>query len=364
MTPSPNTPSNLVLTGIQKSFDGVPAVHELDLAVEPGALVSLLGPSGCGKTTTLRMVAGFERPDRGRIEIGGKDVTRLAPNRRNLGMVFQHYSLFPHRTVAENISFGLRMAGVGGAQRTQEVRRMLDMVHLSGREDTYPAQLSGGQQQRVALARALVINPRVLLLDEPLGALDRSLRESMQFEIRDMQKRLGITTLLVTHDQEEAMSMSDKIAVMRHGRILQIGAPDDIYDRPHDSFVATFLGTSNLLTGAVGPDGASLSTPAGPVPLPHRMPAGQPATLSIRPERIRLGAEGDGMAMRLSGRIVAGSFRGSHAVYRVAVGDSGLELTVHRQADSATGSAALRPGEEVALGWQVADGVVLPADAQ
>uniref|UniRef100_UPI0011094AA8 ABC transporter ATP-binding protein n=1 Tax=Poseidonocella sp. HB161398 TaxID=2320855 RepID=UPI0011094AA8 len=189
-----DTSSALSLTGIRKEFAGVQAVRDLDLAVAPGALVSLLGPSGCGKTTTLRMVAGFETPDAGRIEIGGQDMTRLPPNKRGLGMVFQNYSLFPHRTVAENVAFGLRMAGAPKAEQEAEVRRMLDMVHLSGREDMYPSQLSGGQQQRVALARALVVNPRVLLLDEPLGALDKALRESMQFEIREMQQRLGITT--------------------------------------------------------------------------------------------------------------------------------------------------------------------------
>ncbi|WP_236638559.1 ABC transporter ATP-binding protein [Mangrovicoccus ximenensis] len=285
--------SALTLTGIRKDFAGVQAVRDLDLAVAPGSLVSLLGPSGCGKTTTLRMVAGFEAPDAGRIEIGGQDMTRLPPNKRGLGMVFQNYSLFPHRTVAENVAFGLRMAGAPKARQEDETRRMLDMVHLAGRGDMYPAQLSGGQQQRVALARALVVNPRVLLLDEPLGALDKALRESMQFEIREMQQRLGITTLLVTHDQEEAMSMSDSIAVMHGGRILQLGAPDEIYDRPETDFVATFLGTSNLFAGDVMPDGRAMQAEAGVIALPQPAVPGSRATLSVRPERIVLGGAAD-----------------------------------------------------------------------
>src|SRR5690606_11285240 len=209
-------------------------------------------------TTTLRMVAGFEQPDTGSIRIGGREVAALPPHRRNLGMVFQNYSLFPHRTVAENVGFGLRMAGVGRADRDRRVEEMLDLVRLPGRGAMFPSQLSGGQQQRVALGRSLIVNPKVLLLDEPLGALDKALRESMQFEIRAMQQRLGITTLLVTHDQEEALSMADKVAVMSGGRILQIGSPNDIYDRPQNRFVAEFLGTSNIFEGHVSGDGKAL----------------------------------------------------------------------------------------------------------
>ncbi|SDJ02428.1 ABC transporter ATP-binding protein [Salipiger marinus] len=356
-----DTPSALSLTAIRKTFAGLTAVDDLYLAVEPGALVSLLGPSGCGKTTTLRMVAGFERPDSGSIWIGGEDVTRQAPNNRGLGMVFQSYSLFPHRTVAENVAFGLRMGGASRQAQAEGVARMLDMVHLRGREDMYPAQLSGGQQQRVALARALVVNPRVLLLDEPLGALDKGLRESMQFEIREMQQRLEITTLLVTHDQEEAMSMSDQIAVMQGGRILQLGAPNDIYDRPKSAFVATFLGTSNLFTGTVAPDGQHLDSPAGRLPLPESLPAGRRATLSVRPERIVLGGAAAGLPQQLTGRITASSFRGSHAAYRVVLDASGADLTVYRQADAGLGQVGLALGDPLSLGWRIEDSVIVTA---
>ncbi|MEI4472913.1 ABC transporter ATP-binding protein [Frigidibacter sp. MR17.24] len=353
-----DAPSALILSAIRKRFGALMAVDDLDLAVEPGALVSLLGPSGCGKTTTLRMVAGFETPDSGRITIGGEDVTRLAPNRRGLGMVFQSYSLFPHRTVAENVAFGLRMAGASKQRQAEEVHRMLDMVQLAGRADMYPAQLSGGQQQRVALARALVVNPRVLLLDEPLGALDKSLREEMQFEIRDMQQRLGITALLVTHDQEEAMSMSDRIAVMQGGRILQLGAPNEIYDRPTSAFVATFLGTSNLFAGTAGSDGR-LQTAIGALPLPSPVAAGTAATLSVRPERVVLGPAAAALPQGLSGRIVAASFRGQYAAYRIALDGSGTEITAYRQADTALGQTSLAIGEHVAVGWPVDHGVTV-----
>ncbi|MCA0997301.1 ABC transporter ATP-binding protein [Alloyangia pacifica] len=355
-----DAPSALTLSAIRKKFGSLMAVDNLDLAVQPGALVSLLGPSGCGKTTTLRMVAGFESPDSGQITIGGEDVTRQAPNKRGLGMVFQSYSLFPHRTVAENVAFGLRMAGASKQTQADEVRRMLDMVHLTGREEMYPSQLSGGQQQRVALARALVVNPRVLLLDEPLGALDKALRESMQFEIREMQQRLEITALLVTHDQEEAMSMSDQIAVMHGGRILQLGAPNDIYDRPETAFVATFLGTSNLFEGQV--QGDRLQTRAGALPLPAR-PAGDSATLSVRPERIVLGEAASGLPQGLRGRITAASFRGAYAAYHVTLEGSGVEVTAYRQADTALGQTSLAVGTEVPVGWPVEHGVLVTGNA-
>ncbi|MCA0043425.1 ABC transporter ATP-binding protein [Celeribacter litoreus] len=359
-----DTPSNLSLTTIRKRFGDLLAVDNLDLQVEPGSLVSLLGPSGCGKTTTLRMVAGFETPDSGEIRIGNDDVTHLPPNKRGLGMVFQSYSLFPHRTVAENVAFGLRMLGASKQTQLDEVRRMLDMVHLQGREEMFPSQLSGGQQQRVALARALVVNPRVLLLDEPLGALDKALRESMQFEIREMQQRLEITTLLVTHDQEEAMSMSDQIAVMQGGKILQLGAPNHIYDHPETAFVATFLGTSNLFDGDVTPDGM-LKTEAGTLTLPTKATPGTRATLSVRPERIVLGEAAGPLSQGLMGRIVAASFRGSYAAYRIALDGTDVELTAYRQADASLGQTSLVLGDRVPVGWPVEHGVVVaPQDTR
>ncbi|TKT75881.1 ABC transporter ATP-binding protein [Aquamicrobium sp. LC103] len=351
--------AELRLADIHKSYGPVQAVDELDLTVGEGELLALLGPSGCGKTTTLRMVAGFEEPDRGTIRIGGDDVTYQPPHKRNLGMVFQNYSLFPHRTVAENIAFGLRMSGASRAEQQTQVARMLDMIRLPGREDMYPNQLSGGQQQRVALARSLVVNPRVLLLDEPLGALDRSLRESMQFEIREMQQRLGITTLLVTHDQEEALSMSDQVAVMNAGRILQIGAPSTIYDRPASRFVAEFLGTSNILTGKADADGRKLAAGAYSFALPEPQPAGAPVVLSIRPERMVLGDEAERCPSRLRGRITGAVFRGSYAAYQVRVEGMENEIFVYRQADGPLGAITYRVGEEHWLGWNADDGILV-----
>ena len=237
---------SLELENVSKRFGAVAAVEPLTLAVQAGALLALLGPSGCGKTTTLRIIAGFERPDSGLVRIGGRDVTPEPPNRRRLGMVFQNYSLFPHMTVAENIAFGLKMAKVPRSEIPSRVSEALSLVRLPGFEDRSPAQLSGGQQQRVALARSLITSPAVLLLDEPLGALDKNLRESMQFELRQLQKRLGITTVLVTHDQEEALTMSDFVAVMNHGRVLQVGPPQEVYARPKERFVSEFLGHLEL----------------------------------------------------------------------------------------------------------------------
>ncbi|CUX70136.1 MULTISPECIES: ABC transporter ATP-binding protein [Agrobacterium] len=350
----------LVLTGVQKAYAATVAVRDLDLRVAAGELVALLGPSGCGKTTTLRMVAGFEHPDAGSITIGGNEISALPPHRRNLGMVFQNYSLFPHRTVAENIGFGLKMAGLARAEKDRRVAEMLDLIQLPGRKDMYPAQLSGGQQQRVALGRSLVVNPKVLLLDEPLGALDKSLRESMQFEIRSMQQRLGITTLLVTHDQEEALSMSDRVAVMNAGRILQIGSPTDIYDRPQSRFVAEFLGTSNIFEGKVSADGRFLIVAGngGDRPIALEAPAtpGRSLTLSVRPERLRLGDEATSCT-NFEGRVTGAVFRGNYAAYQVAVPALGRDLFVYRQADGPLGTVSFRLGETLTLGWVPQDAV-------
>lgn len=350
----------LSLSGVRKTYGPTIAVRHLDLEVDAGDLVALLGPSGCGKTTTLRMVAGFEQPDSGFIRIGATEVSQLPPHKRNLGMVFQNYSLFPHRTVAENIGFGLRMAGVGRSERDQRIKEMLDLIRLSNREDMFPSQLSGGQQQRVALARSLVVNPKVLLLDEPLGALDKSLRESMQFEIRAMQQRLGITTLLVTHDQEEALSMADKVAVMSSGSILQIGTPNDIYDRPKSRFVAEFLGTSNIFEGKVSADGSHLLLAGGDgeiaIPLEKPESAGAHLVLSVRPERMRLG-NGSGEGPDFQARITGAVFRGNYAAYQLEVPELQRELFVYRQAAGPLGAVSFSLGEVLTLGWAPHDAV-------
>jgi putative spermidine/putrescine transport system ATP-binding protein len=353
--------ASLALRGVSKRFGAAIAVHPLDLDLPGGEMLALLGPSGCGKTTTLRMIAGFEAPDAGRVLIAGRDVTRMRPRRRRLGMVFQNYSLFPHMTVAQNVAFGLRMQGVARAERDARVRTMLDLVQLAPLADRFPRQISGGQQQRVALARSLVAAPQILLLDEPLGALDKNLRESMQFELRSLQQRLGITSLLVTHDQEEALSMSDRIAVMRAGRIAQIGAPGEIYEHPATRFVSTFLGTSNIIAGRAG-DGATML--AGPdhrtsIALPVA-PVGADIVLSLRPERVQLGAAAAMLANHFPARVRTVAFRGAYAAYELEVPALGRhDFYAHHPA----GRGAALPGSgEVTIGWRAEDGVIVGDD--
>ncbi len=287
------------LDGLRKRFDNAPApaIAHLDLKTEEGEFISLLGPSGCGKTTTLRCVAGFEFPDEGRVRLNDEDITDLPPEKRDIGMVFQNYALFPHLTVWRNLAFGLEMRGIGKAECKRRIDDVLAMVQLTAMAERYPRQLSGGQQQRVALARALVVEPRLLLLDEPLANLDAVLREDMRVFIRELQKRVGITTLYVTHDQSEAMVMSDRVAVMLGGRLLQFDVPEAIYMRPRSVEVARFIGRSNLIEGRVegltdepGPYPTyRVSTALGSVPASHDQPlaTGQPVHVTIRPEAIR-----------------------------------------------------------------------------
>ena len=306
------------LTGVSKRYGAVTALDAVDLAVYEGELLSLLGPSGCGKTTTLNVIAGFAAPDGGRVVIDGGDVTGEPAWRRGLGVVFQSYALFPHMSVADNVAFGLRERGVGKADVAERVREALALVRLPGAAGQRPHQLSGGMQQRVALARALVIRPRVLLLDEPLAALDRKLREEMRAELRDIQRSVGITTIFVTHDQHEALGLSDRIAVMNAGRIEQLGSPRDVYERPATGFVADFVGASSVVD-ARAIDGETVELAGGArlrIALPQAPSAGRALRLLVRPERVELGATG---LNTLSARVIGVMYLGDHTEVRLAL---------------------------------------------
>ncbi|RBO93298.1 ABC transporter ATP-binding protein [Pseudochrobactrum asaccharolyticum] len=282
----------LNIKNLKKSFGANTVVHDFSLAVEKGEFISFLGPSGCGKTTVLRMIAGFETPDQGVIEINGQDVVDLKPNKRNIGMVFQAYALFPNMTVAQNVAFGLRVSGKPKAEIDATVKEMLELIRLEHLADRFPYQMSGGQQQRVALARALATKPQVLLLDEPLSALDAKIRISLREEIRAIQRQLGITTVFVTHDQEEALSISDRIVVMHEGKADQIGTPFDIYNRPASRFVASFVGTLNMLEARVtDPQQNQADLGGAIITVPQSLAAykqGDMVTLALRPEAISL----------------------------------------------------------------------------
>ncbi len=356
---------SVTLEDVSKSYGDTTALKPLSLAVHAGELVSLLGPSGCGKTTTLRILAGFIRPDTGRVLLGARDVTEVAPNQRGLGMVFQAYSLFPHMSVAENVAFGLKIRGISRAERTARVREALETVRLGTYGDRMPQALSGGQQQRVALARALITRPAVLLLDEPLGALDKNLRERMQFEIRDLQRRLGITTVLVTHDQEEAMIMSDRVAVMSEGALVQIGSPTEVYLRPRTRFVSEFLGTSNLFQAIVAGEATGGSVPlriAGatailPAELPIRpTEMGAQVTVALRPEKLLIEAPG---GLGVDAQVKSIAFRGSYYVYELDVLGRPDPLMAIRQ----TPLEVALPGSQVTVRWDEG-AVILEDDAE
>jgi spermidine/putrescine transport system ATP-binding protein len=309
------------LEELVKSFGPVVAVDGIDLDMPPGEFFTMVGPSGCGKTTTLRMIAGFERPTSGRILLDGEDVAQTPPHRRNVNTVFQSYALFPHLNVADNVAFGLKYKKVTKAERGTAVAEALSLVQLTGFEKRKPGQLSGGQQQRVALARALVLRPRVLLLDEPLGALDARLRKDLQVELKALQETLGITFVFVTHDQEEALTMSDRVAVMNHGRVEQSGPPQFIYEEPATLFVADFLGVSNLVPAeAAGRDGASCMLKVGDIPMRAAQGAVEArgsVKAMIRPERVRIEAQGSTGENRLPGLVEHLVFLGSFREVRV-----------------------------------------------
>jgi len=350
---------HIELVSLTKRFDGVPAVDGISLDVRAGEFFSLLGPSGCGKTTTLRMVAGFVPPTSGTILLDGTDVGSWAPNRRNVNTVFQSYALFPFLNVAENVAFGMKYKSVPKSEREQRVAEALELVQLSGLEQRRPNQLSGGQQQRVALARALVLRPAVLLLDEPLGALDAKLRRNLQVELGALQKQVGITFLYVTHDQEEALTMSDRLAVMNRGQIVQLGTPEEVYNEPADAYVADFLGVSNLMDAEVDPDGSGhgpcrlrlgdfmLEARAG------QLDARGAVKLAIRPERVHLHPYEDAAGPnRVPGMVERLVFIGSttHVYVRLATG-SALQALVRND------------GSALPYSQGTAVSVALPADA-
>jgi len=348
----------LALTGIRKTFGAEAVVKDFNLKVERGELVTFLGPSGCGKTTTLRMIAGFETPTEGLIRIDGRDVTHLSARRRAIGMVFQAYALFPNMTVERNVAFGLKVAGKPAAEIKARVDEMLALIKLSDLAGRFPHQLSGGQQQRVSLARALAPSPRMLLLDEPLSALDARIRAGLREEIRALQQKLGITTIFVTHDQEEALSISDRIVVMNEGAIEQIGSPGDIYNRPRTRFVASFVGTLNTLQGVVV-DPVEGAIRVGQTMLRARgviegAMAGETRALALRPEALRLGPPADG-DNALTGVIEDATFLG--AIVRLRVRIDGGALLV--DAFNSNGASFPEPGDEVKVSFSPNDLIVL-----
>jgi spermidine/putrescine transport system ATP-binding protein len=357
----------IVLERVTKRFGDVTAVNDVSFEIRAGEFFSMLGPSGCGKTTTLRMIAGFETPDRGRILLQGDDVTVAAPQKRNVNMVFQSYGLFPHMTVAENIAFGPKIKRVARGETEARVNEILRTVRLEGMADRRPSQLSGGQQQRVALGRALVNRPAALLLDEPLGALDLQLRREMQLELKDLQTRTGTTFVYVTHDQEEAMTMSDRIAVMSNGVVEQLASPRDLYQRPASAFVAGFIGTSNLIT--VHPTRREAGMIVMDLGAGERILAPDPGTgvtealITVRPEWIKLDADtDDARTSVVSGTVADVVYLGSVTQLLIDL-PTGDRLSVHRLNDSVD-AVEHRPGERVRLRWAAEHSFVIGAPAR
>jgi putative spermidine/putrescine transport system ATP-binding protein len=325
------------LQNVSRLFGSVKALDDISLDIDDGEFFSMLGPSGSGKTTSLRLIAGFDQPTRGKILLHGRDVVGVPPYDRDVNTVFQDYALFPHMTVGENVGYGLMIRKVGRAERQQRVEEMLALVRLGGMAERKPSQLSGGQRQRVALARALILQPEVLLLDEPLGALDLKLRQEMQIELKAIQQQVGITFIYVTHDQEEALTMSDRIAVFNHGKIEQVGSPADVYERPATAFVAGFVGTSNLLRG----DAARAVT-------------GSDAPFAVRPEKIKLCAPDDAVpagACSALGKVRDVVYLGMHTRYLVELDDGGDMTVVQQNLEATSMSVLAAKGQRVRLVW-------------
>ncbi len=340
--------ASLSIENLTKRFGSSLAVDRLDLLVHEGELVALLGPSGCGKTTTLRMVAGFLPPTSGRVLFDKDDVTNLPAHRRSTGMVFQSYALFPHMTAAQNVGFGLEMRGLGAAERQARVEEALKLVRLSHLAGRFPRELSGGQQQRVALARALVINPKLFLLDEPLSNLDAKLRAEVRIEIRALQRRLGLTTLMVTHDREEALTMADRLVVMEGGRVRQVGSPRELYDEPQDAFVADFVGRCNILSGRRENETefrteGGLALPVDTAPNESK----NASAFALRPERISIEP---GVAGSLYGSVRAVTYLGSQTEYHVCIGKE-VFVVIQQTPGANEPLASVKPEDQVSLRW-------------
>lgn len=335
--------------GVRKQFGDLVAVNDLDIEIRAGEFFSMLGPSGSGKTTVLRMIAGFEAPTAGRILLGGTDVTDAAPFDREVNTVFQDYALFPHLTIAENVAYGLRVRGVSGQERRRLVGEALEQVQLAHVADRSPAQLSGGQRQRIALARALILRPQVLLLDEPLGALDKQLREQMQFELKQIQRNAGITFVFVTHDQEEALTLSDRVAVFNNGKIEQVGSPREVYEFPQTEFVATFLGITNLLTGSTAERILGVSTP-------H----------SVRPERVRLvdpTAPLEPGQIAIAGSVLETVYAGAHTRYLVETESGARFISEQQNTHTPRTDLSVRRGDAVSVRFARDHAVEVPGTA-
>jgi spermidine/putrescine transport system ATP-binding protein len=355
------------LTGVTKRFgEDIVAVDPVDLDVRNGEFLALLGPSGCGKTTTLRLIAGFEEPTEGEIEIGGRSAVGIPPHKRDVNTVFQQYALFPHMTVLDNVAYGLKQRKVDKGERRRKAAEALELVRLTGRETAKPAELSGGMQQRVALARALVLRPKVLLLDEPLGALDKKLRDAMQIELKRIQRDVGITFIVVTHDQEEAMAMADRIAVMYDGRIDQLGGPSEIYDHPATPFVADFIGDMNHLEGTLARDGERLACDVdgarfGIGLVVKEAEIGRRVRIGVRPEELHARAgTTEGTQATVQTAMVLG-----HDLQVVARLEGGAEVMARQPRTGDDGVSAVMPGETVSLSWSPTAALLLgPADGE